>query len=134
MKKRQIALNTESVLDYLNSDSRIRIALKAAKDAGYEAVELWHVMTPENNASWKPFLDEAGLACAALHELYEEVIEDPERIIAKAKSRTSWAGDAAEMESGCCTITTIRSSCIRQARSRWIFSSKRPHPISSEAS
>ena len=86
MKKRQIALNTESVLDYLNSDSRIRIALKAAKDAGYEAVELWHVMTPENNASWKPFLDEAGLACAALHELYEEVIEDPERIIAKAKA------------------------------------------------
>ena len=86
MKEYQIAMNTESVLDYLDNDKNIRFSLKAARDAGYQNVELWHVATPENNASWRPFLDEAGLGCCAIHELFEEVIENPNKTIAKAKS------------------------------------------------
>lgn len=77
-------MNTESVLDYLNSDARIRLALKAARQAGYESVELWHVAKPEHNASWRPFLDEAGLSCCAIHELFEEVMADPAAVIDKA--------------------------------------------------
>lgn len=86
MKEKQIAMNTESVLDYLDCDKNIRYALKEARKAGYENVELWHVAKPENNASWKPFLDEAGLKCCAIHELFEEVMEDPAATIEKAKS------------------------------------------------
>ena len=80
----QIAINTESFLDYLDSDENIRLALNRVKEMGYDAVELWHVKGPENGASWKPFLDEAGLKCVAIHELYEEVIENIEGTIKKA--------------------------------------------------
>ena len=86
MKEQQIVLNTESVLDYLNCDSQIPVALKAAREAGYQSVELWHVATPEHNAPWRPFLDEADLRCCALHELFEEVAEAPEKTIQKAHS------------------------------------------------
>ncbi len=86
MKELQIALNTESVLDYLDSDARIATAFRAAYEAGYRSVELWHVAKPENGGSWKPLLDEAGLHCCAIHELFEEVMEDPNITIQKAKS------------------------------------------------
>jgi len=86
MKTNQIAMNTESVLNYLNNDNDIRFALKEVRESGYRSVELWHVATPEYNASWRPFLDEAGLGCCAIHELFEEVMEDPGKTIAKAKS------------------------------------------------
>lgn len=85
MDTRQIAINTESFLDYLDNDADIRKALKEVKTMGYEAVELWHVKGPENRASWAPFLEEAGLACCAIHELYEEVMENVEGTINKAK-------------------------------------------------
>lgn len=87
MKEQQIVLNTESVLDYLNCDSQIRVALKAAREAGYQSVELWHVATPEQNAPWRPFLDEAGLRCCALHELFEEVARPRKK---PSKKRTVW--------------------------------------------
>lgn len=85
MDKRQIAINTEAFLDYLDSDAGIRRALKEVKEMGYETVELWHVKGPENHASWAPFLKEAGLRCCAIHELYEEVMENVEGTISKAK-------------------------------------------------
>ena len=84
MRESQIALNTESVLDFLNNDKDIRFALKATREAGYQTLELWHVAKPENNASWKPFLQEADLGCCAIHELFEEVIEDVAATINKA--------------------------------------------------
>ncbi|MBQ6545261.1 MAG: sugar phosphate isomerase/epimerase [Lachnospiraceae bacterium] len=85
MDIKQIAINTESFLDYLDNDADIRKALAAIRSYGYESVEIWHVKGPENGASWKPFLCEAGLSCAAIHELYEEVMEDPAATIKKAK-------------------------------------------------
>ena len=85
MDKTQIAINTESFLDYLDNDADIRKALQAVKEIGYESVELWHVKGPEHQASWRPFLDEAGLRCCAIHELYEEVMEHIDGTIAKAK-------------------------------------------------
>ena len=85
MDKKQIAINTEAFLDYLDTDADIRKALKEVKDMGYESVELWHVKGPENHASWAPFLKEAGLTCCAIHELYEEVMENVEGTISKAK-------------------------------------------------
>lgn len=85
MDTKQIAINTESFLDHLDNDRDIRKALKEVKAMGYESVELWHVKGPENNASWAPFLKEAGLSCCAIHELYEEVMENVEGTIAKAK-------------------------------------------------
>lgn len=84
MDTHQIIINTESFLDYLDNDKDIRYALSAVKEMGYEAVELWHVKSPENGASWKLFLDESGLSCVAIHELYEEVIENVEGTIKKA--------------------------------------------------
>lgn len=85
MDKTQIAINTESFLDYLDNDADIRKALQAVKEIGYKSVELWHVKGPEHQASWRPFLDEAGLRCCAIHELYEEVMEHIDGTIAKAK-------------------------------------------------
>lgn len=85
MDVKQIAINTESFLDHLDNDEDIRKALKRVKEAGYETVELWHVKGPENDASWAPFLKEAGLNCCAIHELYEEVMENVEATIKKAK-------------------------------------------------
>ena len=64
MDKTQIAINTESFLDYLDNDADIRKALQAVKEIGYESVELWHVKGPEHQAPWRPFLDEAGLRAA----------------------------------------------------------------------
>lgn len=81
-----IALNTESILDYLDCDKDICHALSQVKRMGYEYVELWHVKGPEHGAPWNDFLDEAGLLCCAIHELFEEVMEDPDRIIKKARS------------------------------------------------
>ena len=86
MDKTQIAINTESFLDYLDNDADIRKALQAVKEIRYESVELWHVKGPEHQASWRPFLDEAGLRCCAIHELYEEVMEHIDGTIAKAKN------------------------------------------------
>lgn len=85
MNRKQIAINTEAFLDYLDTDADIRKALKEVKNMGYETVELWHVKGPENHASWAPFLKEAGLRCCAIHELYEEVMENVEGTISKAK-------------------------------------------------
>jgi len=81
-----IALNTESILDYLDNDAGIREGLRKAYEIGYRKVELWHVKGPENGASWMPFLKEAGLSCCAIHELYEEVAGDPAATIEKALS------------------------------------------------
>lgn len=83
---RKIALNTESVLDFLDCDRNIRHVLKEVHDMGYEYVELWHVKGPENQAPWNGFLDDAGLRCCAIHELFEEVMEAPDKTIEKAVS------------------------------------------------
>ena len=40
MDKTQIAINTESFLDYLDDDADIRKALQAVKEVGYESVGL----------------------------------------------------------------------------------------------
>ena len=85
MDRKQIAINTEAFLDYLDTETDIRKAIKEVKKMGYENVEHWNVKGPENHASWAPFLKEAGLGCCAIHELYEEVMENVEGTISKAK-------------------------------------------------
>lgn len=85
MDRAQIVINTEAFLDYLDRDQDIRKALKIVHEIGYQTVELWHVKGPENHASWKPFLQEAGLSCCAIHELYEDVAGNVEGTISKAR-------------------------------------------------
>ena len=86
MKKEQISINLESLQDRMANTAQIRGTMKGLKDAGYEYVEVLHFLNPDDGTTWPEILEEAGLKASSVHELYEDIEADPERIARKAKS------------------------------------------------
>ena len=86
MRKEQISVNLESLQDRMGGTAQIRETLAGLSEAGYEYVEVLHCQNPDDNATWPQLLEESGLKASSIHELYEDIEKDPERIAAKAKS------------------------------------------------
>lgn len=86
MKKQQIAINLESLQDRMTGTEQIRGSMKGLREAGYEYVELLHFLNPDKGTGWAQILEESGLRACSIHELYEDIEKDPERMAKKAKS------------------------------------------------
>lgn len=85
MIKKQISINLESLQDRMENTARIRETMKGVREAGYEYVEVLHFLNPDDGTSWAQILEESGLKTSSIHELYEDIDGDPERIANKAK-------------------------------------------------
>ncbi|SCH93648.1 Xylose isomerase-like TIM barrel [uncultured Clostridium sp.] len=86
MKKDQISINLESLQDRMGNTAEIRETMKGLKEAGYEYVEVLHFLNPDGGTTWKEILDECGMHASSIHELYEDIEKEPERMVEKAKS------------------------------------------------
>lgn len=86
MRKGQISINLESLQDRMANTAQIRETMKGVKNAGYEYVEVLHFLNPDDGTGWAQILEESGLKASSIHELYEDIDGDPERIAKKAKS------------------------------------------------
>lgn len=86
MKKQQISINLESLQDRMEGTAQIMDTMRGVKEAGYEYVEVLHFLNPDEGTGWEDILDETGLKASSIHELYEDIERDPERIAVKAKA------------------------------------------------
>jgi len=86
MKKEQISINLESLQDRMGDTAEIRESMKGLKEAGYEYIEVLHFLNPNDGTTWDQILAENGLRSSSIHELYEDIEKEPERIAQKAKS------------------------------------------------
>lgn len=86
MKKEQISINLESLQDRMANTAQIRESMKGLKDAGYEYIEVLHFLNPDDGTTWAQILEENGLRASSIHELYEDIEREPQRIADKAKS------------------------------------------------
>lgn len=86
MKKDQISINLESLQDRMGNTAEIRETIKGLKKSGYEYIELLHFLNPDDGTSWKQILDENHMQVSSIHELYEDIEKEPERIAEKAKT------------------------------------------------
>lgn len=86
MKKEQISINLESLQDRMANTAQIRESVKGLKDAGYEYMEVLHFLNPDEGTTWADILEESHMHASSIHELYEDIDNEPERIAAKAKS------------------------------------------------
>ena len=86
MKKEQISINLESLQDRMGNTAEIRKSVKGLKDAGYEYMEILHFLNPDDGTTWAEILEESGMKASSIHELYEDIDGNPERIAKKAKS------------------------------------------------
>lgn len=85
MNNCQISINLESLQDRMGNTAQIRESMKGLKDSGYEYVEVLHFLNPDDDTTWKQILDETKLKASSIHELYEDIEKEPERIAQKAK-------------------------------------------------
>lgn len=86
MKKEQISINLESLQDRMANTAEIRESVKGLKDAGYEYMEILHFLNPDEGTTWADILEENQMHASSIHELYEDIDKEPERIAAKARS------------------------------------------------
>lgn len=85
MKKEQISINLESLQDRMSNTREIRESVKGLKDAGYEYMEILHFLNPDDGTTWGQILEESGMHASSIHELYEDMDKEPQRIADKAK-------------------------------------------------
>lgn len=90
MKKDQISINLESLQDRMGNTAEIRETMKGLKGAGYEYVEVLHFLNPDDGTTWKEILDECGMHASSIHELYEDIEKEPERMVEK---QNPWAAN-----------------------------------------
>lgn len=85
MKKEQISINLESLQDRMSNTREIRESVKGLKDAGYEYMEILHFLNPDDGTTWAEILEESGMHASSIHELYEDIHKESQRIADKAK-------------------------------------------------
>lgn len=85
MNKEQISINLESLQDRMGTTEQILKSMKGLHDAGYRWVEVLHFLNPDDGTTWKSVLEQTGLSCSSIHELFEDIENSPESMIKKAK-------------------------------------------------
>lgn len=85
MERGQISINLESLQDRMGTTAQIMDSMKGLYEAGYRWVEVLHFLNPDDGTSWKNVLDQTGLSCSSIHELFEDIEASPEAMIKKAK-------------------------------------------------
>lgn len=84
MSKMKTGVQLYMVRDCIGSEEQIVSTLKSIKEAGYDAIELCgFLMDPKYD--WLKLVQESGLEVCASHEIFEEMIEDSDKFIKKAK-------------------------------------------------
>lgn len=86
MKKEQISINLESLQDRMANTKEIIESVTGLRDAGYEYMEILHFLNPDDGTPWAKILEESGMHASSIHELYEDIEKEPQRIADKAKS------------------------------------------------
>ena len=108
MGKIKTGVQLYMVRDCISSEDQIRSTLKSIKDAGFDAIELCgFLMDPKYD--WLKLVKESGLAVCASHEIFEELVEDTDKFIQKAKDfNTEYMVCAGTMKTDAESLSSVK--------------------------
>lgn len=82
--KRLVAVQLYMVRDYLKNEQQIADTLKKIHDIGYDGVELCGFLM-KDAGYWKRAMHNAGLKTVGIHEIFEDIRDNPSAVAQKAR-------------------------------------------------
>lgn len=103
------AVQLYMVRDCIASEAEIQSTLASIKEAGYDAIELCGFLM-DAKWDWVRLVKESGLEVCSSHEIFEEMVEEPEKFIQKAKDfNTKYMVCAGTMKTDAESLASVNS-------------------------
>ena len=103
------AVQLYMVRDCIASEAEIQSTLASIKEAGYDAIELCGFLM-DAKWDWIRLVKESGLEVCSSHEIFEEMVEEPEKFIQKARDfNTKYMVCAGTMKTDAESLASVNS-------------------------